>query len=437
MAIFSRAAWVHPGTASMAIAALFVAASMIPQPAHAIDDDRDGRTPSSWWAGKRATGDGGGVRSSLEDNGLSLIAQWRGIYFGVVASENGSAGAFAQQMSFAAELDIAKLTRSDALSGLSAFGTVRWRDPGHPPPNEVVGASRLFNPSRFSGGWGWRLLNFGLAYTTPTLFGADEFFTIRAGWLQPQREFVEQPLSRQFVNNAMVSARGLGGNIVFSSSFNTWGATIQIKPLNWYYAKSGLFMTYPDPTSPFNNGLMFQGISGANGAFTIGETGITPELGAAKLPGRYAFGGYYYGANDGQYVSRQSGFYWQADQMLFREPATSEGAFGRQGLRIFSLFLTAPASNSNYPFYFHSGLVYEGLIPARDRDQIMFATIFGQYSADTQPGHSNTTVLEAGYRFEINRWAFIQPFVQYIVQPAGNTTTANAAILGLFMGVDF
>lgn len=429
MTTFSRAT-------SIAIAAFLVVASMAPPPARAIDAT-DGNFLSKWWVGGSAISDGGGVRSTLGDNGLTLTAQWRGIYFGIVAGENGPENSFAQQTAFEAQLDIAKLVRSDALSGLSAFGAARWRDPGHPPPNEAVEASRLFNPSRFSGGWGWRLLNFGLAYTTPQLFGADEFLTLRAGWLQPQGEFVEQPLSRQFVNNAMASTRGLGGNIAFSSSFSTWGATVKIKPLKWYYAKSGLFMTYPDAASPFNSGLMFRGTPGANGIFAIGETGITPELGVAKLPGRYAFGGYYFGANDGQYVSRQSGFYWQADQMLFRERSASADAPGRQGLYLFSIFLTAPANNNSYPFYFHSGLVYEGLIPSRDRDQLMFTTAFGQYSADTQPGHSNTTLLEAGYRFKINRWAFVQPFAQYIVQPAGTSTTANAAILGLFLGVDF
>ncbi len=422
--------------ASLTIAALFAAVFMIPLSVRAVDAT-DGNFLSTWWGGESAISEGGGVRSTLEDHGLTLTAQWRGIYFGIVAGENGPASSFAQQATFDAQLDIAKLVRSEALSGLAVFGAGRWRDPGHPPPNETVEASRLFNPSRFSGGWGWRLLNFGLAYTTPQLFGMDEFLTLRAGWLQPQGEFVEQPLSRQFVNSATASTRGLGGNIAFSSSFSTWGATLKIKPLKWYYAKSGLFMTYPNSTSPFNNGLMFRGTPGANDIFAIGETGITPELGPAKLPGRYAFGGYYFGANDGQYVSRQFSFYWQADQMLFREKPASADDPGRQGLYLFSLFLAAPANNNNYPFYFHSGLVYEGLIPSRDRDQLLFTMAFGQYGADTQPGCSDTTLLEAGYRLKVNRWAFIQPFAQYIVQPAGTSTTANAAILGLFLGVDF
>ena len=46
-------------------------------------------------------------------------------------------------------------------------------------------------------------------------------------------------------------------------------------------------------------------------------------------------------------------------------------------------------------------------------------------------------LIEAGYRVQVNGWSFVQPFAQYIVQPDGTTAVANAAILGLFLGVDF
>jgi porin len=32
------------------------------------------------------------------------------------------------------------------------------------------------------------------------------------------------------------------------------------------------------------------------------------------------------------------------------------------------------------PFYFHTGLVYKGLIPARDQDQLGVAFAYGNYS---------------------------------------------------------
>ena len=51
-----------------------------------------------------------------------------------------------------------------------------------------------------------------------------------------------------------------------------------------------------------------------------------------------------------------------------------------QGLYLFSLFTCSPKYNNILPFYFHTGLVYKGLIPTRDNDQLMVVFGFGQYS---------------------------------------------------------
>jgi len=413
---------------------------------------------TDWWNGKYATGDWFGARDVLKDHGLSLKGKWRGAFYGILASENGQKGVFDQELAFAAELDFAKLTGADALEGLSAFGEVRWRDNrGDSNPNEIVDASSLFNPSHYQSGVGWRLLTFGLKYTTPELFGAEDFLTLTGGWLRPQKEFIDQPLSKLFMNNAIESAKGIGGNIPFSSSFSTWGGTLEIKPLKWHYAKAGVFMTFPEATSSDNHGLMFQGYApdtSLNRLMFMGETGVTPEIGSAKLPGRYAFGAYVYG-QDEEEGGNQYGFYWQADQMLFREPGalvpsagTTDGKslaspvnvdakpkLSTQGLRMFNLFTAAPSFNNKYPFYFQSGLVYEGLIPTRDKDLLMAAVGLASYA--NKEDATNTLVFETGYRFQINGWAFLQPYFQYLSRPNGTPDVANAAILGFLAGIDF
>ena len=405
---------------------------------------------AAWWNGKGISGNWLGLRDDIKDHGLTFDGKWRGVFFGIADSRNGPGNAFTQELAFAAKLDFAKLTKLQTIEGLGAFGEVRWREPGYNAnPNNIVGGSALFNPSRYAGGVGWRLMNFGLTYKTPELFGVKDLFTATAGWLQPQKEFIEQPLGRLFVNNAMASSEGLGANIPFSSSFTSWGATLEVKPSKLYYTKAGLFMSYPNPTSSNNNGLMFQGNASdlaENGLFFLSETGLTPEVGASKLPGRYAFGAYYYGEDNPQFGTSKYGFYWQADQMLYREESSKPGKPSDQGLRTFNLFVFAPNGyNNQYPFYFHSGLVYEGLIPARDADQLMVGLVFGEYSEKVQAAArkrkraqpQDSALLEAGYRIKVNGWSFVQPFAQYIVQPNGTTAVANAAILGLFMGIDF
>jgi len=437
---------------------------------------------SEWWNGKNMTGNWFGVRDTLADHGLKFGGKYEGIFFGVVDSQRGARGFYDQEVAFHSDIDFSKLLKTEALEGLTGFVGVRWRDSrSNSNPNTFVQASSLFQPSNNQSGTQWRLTSFGLQYTTPELFGVEDLLTLRGGWLQPQKEFIDQPLSKLFVNNAVESAKGVGGNIPFSSSFTTWGGTLEVKPLKWYYAKAGLFMAYPSATTSSNHGLAFEGFApntSLNGLMAMGETGVTPKIGSSKLPGKYAVGGYYWGNQknsfNGTYNYGQYGFYWQADQMLFREPSPEEPALmakgpsdgktaadgksfkapvetekpklSNQGLYAFNLVSFAPAYNNLYPFYFQSGLVYQGLIPTRDEDKLMFSIAYGSYSFDNiealqsngrtnQPNYS--IVLEWDYRLQVNKWAHFQPFVQYFIQPNGTGAVQNATILGFAFGLVF
>lgn len=279
------------------------------------------------------------------------------------------------------------------------------------------------------------------------------------------------------MNNAVNSAKGVGGNIPFGSSFSTWGGTLNVKLHETVYVKNGLFMSYPQAASSTNHGLAYQGFgpnTDLNGLFYIGEVGYTPKIGESKLDGRYAFGGYYYGTPEGQTKSWNGteaagryGFYFQADQMLYREPSAevapaprgdgksvvsgksfkspvqpSAPKLSKQGLSTFNLLTFAPgyAVKNVYPFYFQSGLVYTGLIPQRNEDLIMISLGYGAYQGDVSPTVDGyTAVIEGGYRFQINGWSYLQPFAQYFSHPNGNGSAAvqNAAVLGFLAGLVF
>lgn len=405
---------------------------------------------SGWWNGKHLTGDWLGVRNELAEQGLKFEGRWRGAYYGVLASQGGRRGFFDQEIALGALVNFDELAHTEALDGLVGFVETRWRDPASADdPNTVVEASSLFNPSPYESGVGWRLVQFGLRYTIPEFFGAEDAITLTAGWLRPYKDFLVQPLSVNFLNTAIQLGKGLGGNIPFSSSFSSWGGVAEVKPARWHYAKAGLFMSYPEATSGDNHGLMMQGYApdpSQNGLYFMGETGLTPEIGPDRLPGKYAFGAYYYGEENDKYGSSKYGFYWQADQMLYREPghespapaggsAKTPGTLSEQGLRMFSMLAFAPPSNNRYPLYGQTGLVYEGALPHRPKDLSMAACGAGQYA--NSPGKTATTVIEIDYRVQINAWAYFQPSAQYIIQPDGSQDVANAAILGFFAGLSF
>jgi carbohydrate-selective porin OprB len=76
----------------------------------------------------------------------------------------------------------------------------------------------------------------------------------------------------------------------------------------------------------------------------------------------------------------------------------------------------------------------------------MFSLAYGNYSYDNtlaarSRGSSNqpnyTMFLEWAYRIQINKWAFFQPFAQYVIRPNGTDSIQNATILGFSTGLEF
>jgi carbohydrate-selective porin OprB len=438
------------------------------------EKNNSGSDIETWWNGKGLVQGSGNpifdARQSLEDRGFKMSGKYGGAFYGILDSQNGSHGVWDQEIVFGADLNFGKLLGVEALEGMKAFSNFRWRDPSpYSNPNEYVEAQSMFNPSHFQSGTQFRVLGFGLEYSTKELLPVKDMVVARGGWMRPQQEFVQQPLSKLFLNNAIESAKGLGGNIPFSSSYSAWGGTLEIKPHELVYIKNGLFMSFPEATSSFNHGLAFQGYAqdtDLNGLLYMGEAGFTPKIGESKLEGKYAFGGYFYGTPENQtrtwsnnYVDGRYGFYFQADQMLYREPsapvassAPSDGKsfkevapaekpkLSKQGLNTFNLITMAPgyARSNNFPFYFQTGLVYTGLIPGRDQDSTQIAFGYGAYQGDVNtPPKTYTAVLEAAYSVQLNGWAFIRPFFQYLINPQGDGEVVNSAILGFSTGLTF
>jgi porin len=429
---------------------------------------------TKWWDGKYATGDWFGARTSLEDKGIILGGSWKANYFGVVDGGNRQAGAFDEQILFSAKLDMEKML---GIPGLSLNGSAWWRDGRN--VNTLVGASPAFNPSALQVAQGWRLLPVYAQWESRDLLPVKDMITLAGGWTNPYYFFIQQPASQLFVNNALFQTKGLvNSGIPWSGANDTWGGHLKVKPTEWSYAQAGLYMAIPGSLDKNNHGLYFEGAypQTSNGLYFVGEAGVTPKLGSAKLPGKYAFGGIYYGVENtsfnGQTYDARYALYWQADQMIFREPSPEKQPVGKgpsdgksaasaksfkepvapecnkpseQGLYVFSFLSYAPKYNNAMPFYFHTGLVYKGLIPTRDQDQLGLAFAYGNYSYDKvqasertgKPVQTFEGVLELDYRAQLTKFAYVQPFLQYSIRPNGTGLVENATILGAQMGVTF
>jgi len=436
---------------------------------------------AEWWEGKYATGNWFGVRDVLEDRGVKIGVEWKANLLWNVDGGLQQRFGYDDEWKFRLTIDPAKLLGWDAIEGLSFYSDVRYR--GGSGVNQYIGTGNTgqFAPSTFQGGRLWRFQNAYATYTTPEAFGIKEFLTISGGWQNPTDIFVNQPLNKFFINNTFTSNRGIGANgIGWGGSYSAWGGYLKVKPTEWSYLQSGLYVAIPNAGTTSNHGLFFAGAQppDSNGLFWLTETGLTPKLGPSKLPGRYATGFIYWGVENTSYFGENYDqrllFYFQADQMLYREPTPEEPAplgkgpsdgksladgknakeviptpakpkLNEQGLYFFSLITFAPKYNNPEPFYFQTGLVYKGLIPTRDADQIGLAFGYGNYSyykiledrADGDPTQTYQGVLEGSYRFQLNRWAYVQPTVQYIIRPGATGLVSNATVLGFQLGVTF
>ena len=166
-----------------------------------------------------------------------------------------------------------------------------------------------------------------------------------------------------------------------------------------------------------------------------------------------------------------------------------------KGLYFFSEATFTPPQNNQLPFYFQLGLVYTGLIPHRDNDSMGIAMSMGIYSScynnyiqaqnrqlqnpygsaynatvhdgptvqqpvnpgtgspatpnpsstqgdyqnyyAYQPNFTSTEVIECFYNIQINKWASVKPYAQWIINPAGNNTVNNDVVLGVSAKLTF
>jgi carbohydrate-selective porin OprB len=407
-----------------------------------------------WWNGKSlASGTINPVfeaRDALGEKGLILEANYRGAFFGVLSAQGGPMASWLDQIDLGARIKPGEIPGLERLGALQAFVAFRYRDQAaQMNPNNAVQAESMFNPTNWAVGRQFRLLSFGFEAGTRALLPVEDMLVLRGGWLQPQREFIDQPLSKMFLNTAITSNKGIGGNIPFGSSFSTWGGTLKLSLPADLYIKNGLFMSFPNASASSNHGFSFRGNAAdpsLNGLFYMGEAGATPKFGEQKLEGRFAFGAYFYGTPGGQTTTwsgntapGQYGFYFQADQRLTRESGGDAAKPPREGLSVFNLLTLSPgnAVENTFPLYFQSGLAYEGAIPGRDKDLAIAAIAYGVYERNSKPARDYTAVVELGYRAQLGGWTYIQPYFQYLVRPNGTSQVANAAVIGFQTGVVF
>jgi porin len=253
-----------------------------------------------------------------------------------------------------------------------------------------------------------------------------------------------------------------------------WAARLRVDPTPEFNGMVGVYQVSDRIFNRAYHGLDWSMRSG-DSILVIGQVGWTPEFfkrpvepsstldgkavvdGKASkkavsvpemkgLPGHYWFGAYWSPWDFPQFgtsatATNSYGFYWHADQMVWQEAPGSD-----QGLTIWSAAVLSPQQNiAKLPFQVNGGLAYKGLIPTRDDDYSVFGVVYGKFSRDFARAQNALglgypdyeVVLEWGHRVQLTKFAYVQPNIQWVLNPGGTGNIPNALVLGAQMGVTF
>ncbi len=132
---------------------------------------------------------------------------------------------------------------------------------------------------------------------------------------------------------------------------------------------------------------------------------------------------------DGTGSGHKSGAYAQLGWTL-----TQEHEDKAQGLSGWLRLGAASQAVLNLSGYAGGGLVYTGLLPHRDHDQLGISLAHATYGADFRqlnPGwRPAETTLEATYQYEVKPGTIVQPDLQWIHHPGGNPDQKDDLVIG-------
>jgi porin len=280
------------------------------------------------------------------------------------------------------------------------------------------------------------------------LFG--DKMSIRIGQMSADLEFYQSVWANIFINSCYGTfpTISMGTNLPIYP-FGGLGARIDYYPTPNTFVRTAVFDSNPgDQATNDQHGTRFH-LSPSAGVIVIAETGymVTPSSANKGRQESYTIGAYYDSREfTGSFVDpahhSNGGFYAIVDRLLYRKTPYLNEQSSLMGLGGFASFSYAPPDGNQVSFYADCGLNYNGLFPGRDSDVLGLALSYTKISSDYLvndiPVHSgHETVLEATYRWVVNKRIYIQPDFQYILDPGAFRHRPNAVVAGVRYDVTF
>lgn len=380
-----------------------------------------------WMDGNYATGKWFGARPILEDHGLSVNSSL--LYSPFMKTGGGDYGEASGKGYSLFNLSVSLDTEKANMWKGGTFYALYQRKAGYgiSGPNGDAGA---MGDWMGLDGWDWRQINQISEYWyQQKLF--DDKLRMKFGKQDANCDFGFLNSGWDFINTAFSVNPTTPMPTYPDQSF---GFMAEINPKEWLSIRDGVYSRFNVP-------------------FNITEIEVKPKI--KELPGRYMIGAWELSDSNGMGVAdgvnedgstyynnfnRNYGAYVGFEQMVYKENKKDENDM--QGLIVFGQFGISPSNRNDISKYIGGGLEYIGLIPKRDEDKIgiavangSFARRLGYVGYDDVGREGSETVLEAFYRFHLNRWIYFQPDVQFISNPGG--CYANSVAIGLRSVITF
>lgn len=378
------------------------------------------------------TGDWGGVRTAIEDQGittqlyLNYTYQWN---VGGGLTPGGKPGA-SMDLLINADLGKLGLVKNGRVllhaQRILGSGVNPWIGSDFQVDDDLDGELSLYLPQFW--------------YEQELI---EEKLWVRLGYLDYQtivdRNRFANSEDKQFM------AQALDNNPLLRLT-ESLGVSIQYQPCDWFSVITGIGDATteghhkPFPSTFNGNAQLVWFVEPAL------HVNFDNPFGPGKLQGNYRFGMMYDGnkrrkfpeppARVGNLKSDDIAFYCSFDQDLFRENDKDA-----QGLSWFFRYAFRHGDVNRIQNFWSTGLSYLGPIPTRDKDTLGVAVYQSvpshRYQSYINPWATEETSFEAYYSIHVTDWLYITPDVQYIGSPGIDDSVSDCIVLGVRTRISF
>jgi porin len=383
------------------------------------------------------TGDWGGLRTELENDGMKLSPTYIGEVFG-----NPSGGArqgviYDGLLNVALDLDLERMS-DGGVDGLTLHANALYIH-GTSLSEQYVGD--FSNTSNIAGYNSLRLQELWLQK-----WFWERRLSLKVGNMAVDNEFFQSSSASLFLSGTFGAFTFVANNVFNPPVYPlaSPGVRLQFLPTSNFYVMAGVYGmdVNSDPATNNQNGTRFA-LTAGSGLLVMSEAGylLNQSPNDRGLQGTYRLGSFVhtfdYPTFAGGSAGTDYGVYGVMDQQIYTRAEQAVSFFVRSG--------GAPSNTNLVDYYAEGGFNFTGFFPGRNSDVAGIAVARSHVSSDFSDSqillgnapYTAETVIEATYKVQVAPWWSLQPDVQYIVTPGGEQGAHNATVLGLRTTVAF